>query len=95
MLEPIEEPMPRTGAYSVTTDLGEGHKIRNRWQTPPSDRANRDVTRTNLPLAALKWIAVVLGVLGMLVVAPLVDVVRSSVSGLRRLLWAVAAPYRR
>jgi hypothetical protein len=53
------------------------------------------VTRTNLPLAALKWIAVVLGVLGMLVVAPLVDVVRSSVSGLRRLLWAVAAPYRR
>jgi hypothetical protein len=66
-------------------ETAEGRKMTNRWHAPPSGRANTNVTRMHLPLAALKWVAVVLGVLSMLVVAPLVDLAGSGLSRLRLL----------
>lgn len=94
MLESAENPAPGTRMQTGATAAREGRKIRNRRHAPPSGRADTDVTRTHLPLAALKWVAVVLGVLAMLVVAPLVDLVTSGFAGIRRLL-DVAALHRR
>ena len=94
MLESAETPAPGTGPQTAATGAREGRKIGNRRHAPPSGRVDTQVTRTHLPLAALKWVAVVLGVLSMLVIAPLVDLVASGFAGVRRLLGA-AAPHRR
>lgn len=95
MLETADESIRPTGAQSLATSARGGRKIRDRWPEPPSGRADTNVRRMHLPLAALKWVAVVFGVLGMLVVAPLLDLVGSAFSSLRRVLWAAAGPRRR
>jgi len=95
MLETADESIRPTDAQSLATSARGGRKIRNRWPESPSGWADANVRRMHLPLAALKWVAVVLGVLGMLVVAPLVDLVGSGLSSLRRLLSVAPGSRRR
>lgn len=87
MAETIHE-SARPSGTGTFADGGEGRKIRDRRHGTPSNRVDAEVTRDHLPLLALKWVAVGLGVLMMLVVAPLLDLVVSMWSGLRRLFWA-------
>lgn len=86
MGETIQEPARPSGPRMLA-GAAEGRKIRDRRHGSPSNRADGHVTHHYLPLVALKWVAVALGVLMMLVVAPLVDLAVSTWSGLRRLFW--------
>jgi hypothetical protein len=85
MVETVHESAEQSRSEALPS-TGEERKIPDCRHEPPSDHADAHVTRNHLPLTAFKWVAVVLGVLSMLVVAPLVDVVASTLSRLRRLL---------
>jgi hypothetical protein len=71
------------------TDAARGRKIPVLRLDPPSDRAGRIVRLGRLLLAALRWIALGLAVLGSvlvwLVLVPLVELVRESLVRLVRL----------
>ncbi len=94
MLETAKKSTEPSSTHSLATSAREGRKIRSGRHEPPSGRADAEVTRIHLPLAALKWVAVVLGVLSMLVVAPLVDLAASTLSRLRRLVWGSSVSRR-
>jgi len=90
MLETSKESAQPVDAELLASS-GEWRKIPDRRHGPPSDRVDTYVTRNHLPLAALKWVAVVFGALMMLVVVPVVDLAGSALSRLRRLLSAPSA----
>jgi hypothetical protein len=86
MAETVRDSANPPAAHHLPPQGAGGHKIRRRWPEPPSGRANWIVTRTYMPFAALKWVAVGLGVLALLVIVPLVDLVGGTLLRLGRLV---------
>lgn len=80
-------------APMLSTSVAGRRSIRHRSSEPP-DRANWIVTISHLPFAALKWLGVGVGVVTMLLIAPVVDLVGGSLLRLGRLLWRSPASRR-
>jgi hypothetical protein len=94
MAETARDSANPPAAPVLATSAAGRRNIQDRSSEPPSVRANWIVTSTHFALAALKWVAVGIGLVTMLVIVPLADLVGGSLSSVGRLLGGAPASRR-